>query len=86
MDTTSAICCEESFCVMTNTSPIVFIVDDDISMRESLDLQLGLERLNVPAPKTCIARNSPKNSRNGLRWEVICGDTSRGMPFSSPRL
>ena len=36
MNTTSAICCEESSCIMTNASPIVFVVDDDISMRESL--------------------------------------------------
>jgi len=36
MNTTSAICCEESAWMMTNASPIVFVVDDDISMRESL--------------------------------------------------
>jgi FixJ family two-component response regulator len=36
MNTTSAICCEESSYIMTNASPIVFVVDDDISMRESL--------------------------------------------------
>jgi len=36
MNTTSVICCEESSCVMTNAPPIVFVVDDDISMRESL--------------------------------------------------
>lgn len=36
MNTTSAICFEESSCIMTNSSPIVFVVDDDISMRESL--------------------------------------------------
>src|ERR1700728_2544179 len=36
MSTTNVISCEESFCTMTNASPIVFVVDDDISMRESL--------------------------------------------------
>ena len=36
MNTTSAICCEESPCLMTNAPPMVFVVDDDISMRESL--------------------------------------------------
>src|SRR5271170_5066310 len=37
MNTTRVIRCEESSCLMTNTSPIVFVVDDDISMRESLE-------------------------------------------------
>lgn len=37
MNATSVLSCEESFCVMTNASPIVFVVDDDISMRESLE-------------------------------------------------
>src|ERR1700721_484619 len=36
MSTTNVISCEDSFCIMTNASPIVFVVDDDISMRESL--------------------------------------------------
>ena len=36
MNTISAICGEESSCMMANASPIVFVVDDDISMRESL--------------------------------------------------
>jgi FixJ family two-component response regulator len=36
MNTTSAICFEESSCLMTNAPPMVFVVDDDISMRESL--------------------------------------------------
>jgi FixJ family two-component response regulator len=36
MSTTNVISYEESFCIMTNASPIVFVVDDDISMRESL--------------------------------------------------
>src|SRR5277367_2797146 len=37
MNTTSVIYCEESSHIMTNASPIVFVVDDDISMRESLE-------------------------------------------------
>jgi FixJ family two-component response regulator len=37
MNATSLIFCEESLCMVTNTSPIVFVVDDDISMRESLE-------------------------------------------------
>src|ERR1700721_4733386 len=36
MSTTNVIRYEERFCIMTNASPIVFVVDDDISMRESL--------------------------------------------------
>jgi FixJ family two-component response regulator len=36
MNTTSSICCEKSPCMVINTEPIVFVVDDDISMRESL--------------------------------------------------
>lgn len=36
MITTSAICCEEGSFTMTNSSPVVFVVDDDISMREAL--------------------------------------------------
>src|ERR1700721_3595470 len=36
MSTTNVIRYEDSFCIMTNASPIVFVVDDDISMRESL--------------------------------------------------
>ena len=37
MNTTSVFWCERCSCLMTNTSPIVFVVDDDISMRESLE-------------------------------------------------
>ena len=37
MNSTSVFWCEKSSCLMTNTSPIVFVVDDDISMRESLE-------------------------------------------------
>jgi FixJ family two-component response regulator len=36
MNTISARYYEESSCMMINASPIVFVVDDDISMRESL--------------------------------------------------
>jgi FixJ family two-component response regulator len=36
MNTISASYYEESSCMMINASPIVFVVDDDISMRESL--------------------------------------------------
>ena len=37
MNTTSVFWCEKGSCLMTNTSPIVYVVDDDISMRESLE-------------------------------------------------
>ena len=47
MNTTSLICCEESPCMVTNTSPIVFVVDDDISMRESLEALIQDEGWHV---------------------------------------
>jgi len=47
MNTTSAICCEESSYIMTNASPIVFVVDDDISMRESLEALIQDEGWHV---------------------------------------
>lgn len=34
---TSALYCEEGSCIVMNTPAIVFVVDDDISMRESLE-------------------------------------------------
>ena len=37
MKTTSALGCEESALVMSNNSPVVFVVDDDVSIRESLE-------------------------------------------------
>ena len=39
--------CEESSCIMTNARPIVFVVDDDISMRESLEALIQDEGWHV---------------------------------------
>lgn len=47
MNSTSLICCEESSPIMTNTLPIVFVVDDDISMRESLEALIQDEGWHV---------------------------------------
>jgi FixJ family two-component response regulator len=47
MNTTSVICCEETSYMMINASPIVFVVDDDISMRESLEVLIQDEGWRV---------------------------------------
>jgi FixJ family two-component response regulator len=47
MNTTSVIWCEEGSCAVTIASPIVFVVDDDISMRESLEALIQDEGWHV---------------------------------------
>lgn len=47
MTATSGICHEERSFLVPNTSPVVFVVDDDISVRESLDLLIQHEGWRV---------------------------------------
>ena len=47
MNTMTVTCCEASSCMMTNAAPIVFVVDDDISMRESLEALIQNEGWRV---------------------------------------
>lgn len=47
MNTTSVLCREEGFCIVMNTCPVVFVVDDDISVRESLEALIQDEGWHV---------------------------------------
>ncbi len=47
MNATSLLCYEERALVVPNTSPIVFVVDDDISVRESLEFLIRDEGWQV---------------------------------------
>lgn len=47
MNATSTLCCEERTLLVPNTSPTVFVVDDDISVRESLEFLIREEGWQV---------------------------------------
>ena len=47
MTATSGFCCEGKTSLVPDASPIVFVVDDDVSVRESLELLIHLEGWRV---------------------------------------
>ena len=64
MSATSALCYEERTLLVPNTSPIVFVVDDDISVRESLEVLIrdaGWQVETFPSAEEFINRSRDFN-------------------------
>ena len=95
MIATTGICCEERAFLVPNNSPIVFVVDDDISVRESLELLIGnegwhvetftsaeefLNRPREPVP-SCLVLDISMPGLNGLELQKRLAVERHEMPI-----
>jgi FixJ family two-component response regulator len=95
MIATTGICCEERTFLVPNNSPIVFVVDDDISVRESLELLIGnegwhvetftsaeefLNRPREPVP-SCLVLDISMPGLNGLELQKRLAVERHEMPI-----
>jgi len=95
MNPTSVFCCEERTLLVPNTSPTVFVVDDDISVRQSLEFLIrdagwqvetftsAEEFINRPrefAP-SCLVLDISMPGLNGLELQKRLAQNRPDMPI-----